>query len=199
MSSAPRTALIVVDVQNDFCEGGSMGVDGGAAVAASITALINDDRTERYACVVATRDWHVDPGDHWAAEGDEPNFVTSWPRHCEAGTDGAGFHPDLQVQFDEVFSKGATAASFSGFEGHADANAGAGRGAEPLAEWLRSNDIEHVDVVGIATDYCVRATALDAHAAGFTTRVLGDYCAAVADETGAAALDELASTGITVV
>jgi len=191
--TASTTALIVVDVQNDFCEGGSMGVDGGAAVAANISELVAEQGGERYRYIVATRDWHIEPGDHWAPEGHEPDFVNTWPRHCEAETTGAAFHDHLTVDFDEIFSKGATSASFSGFEGFA------GTGASPLAKWLRDNEIQQVDVVGIATDYCVKATALDAHANGFATRVLADYCAAVASETGVAALAELAEQGIEVV
>ena len=181
-------ALIIVDVQNDFCEGGSMGVDGGAAVAASMTELV---ASGGYDQVVATRDWHRDPGTHWAADGEAPNFDTTWPVHCAAETDGAAFHDAMTVSPDEIFNKGEYAASYSGFDGAADSD------GVRLADWLRSRDIDEVDVVGLATDYCVRATAIDAHAAGFETRVLLDHCAAVAPETGERAKQDLTEAGIT--
>lgn len=183
-------ALIIVDVQNDFCEGGSMGVDGGAAVAASMTGLV---ATGGYDHVVATRDWHRDPGTHWAAEGEAPNFDTTWPVHCAAETPGAAFHEALTVTADEVFNKGEYAASYSGFDGAADSD------GTPLADWLRARNVVDVDVAGIATDYCVRATAIDAHAAGFQTRVLLEHCAGVAAETSEQATHALAEAGITVV
>ena len=183
-------ALIIVDVQNDFCEGGSMGVDGGAAVAASMTDLV---ATGGYDHVVATRDWHRDPGTHWAAEGEAPNFDTTWPVHCAAETPGAAFHDALTVETDEIFNKGEFAASYSGFDGAADSD------GTPLADWLRSRNVVDVDVAGIATDYCVRATAIDAHAAGFQTRVLLEHCAGVAAETSEQATHELAEAGITLV
>ncbi|MEU4739384.1 isochorismatase family protein [Actinosynnema sp. NPDC023658] len=160
-------ALIVVDVQNDFCEGGSLAVTGGAAVAAAISAHV---ASSSYDHVVATRDYHVDPGSHFS---ETPDFVDSWPVHCVAGTAGASFHPELDVTAVEaVFSKGAYEAAYSGFEG-------ASGGGEQLVEWLRARGVEQVDVVGIATDHCVRATALDAASAGFATTVLLDLTAGV--------------------
>jgi nicotinamidase/pyrazinamidase len=178
-------ALIVVDVQNDFCEGGSMGVTGGARVAADIGSLLAAEDTG-YDHVVATRDHHVDPGDHWS---DDPDFRDSWPVHCEVGTEGEAFHPALQPRrFDAVFLKGEHAAAYSGFEGAAD-----GHG---LADWLREHGVTEVDVCGIATDYCVRATALDAVREGFTTRVLLDLCAAVTAETGESAVREMVAAGV---
>src|SRR2546423_709268 len=94
-------ALIVVDVQNDFCEGGALAVTGGAGVAVAISNYVNG---AGYDYVVATRDYHVDPGEHFS---DQPDFVRSWPRHCVAGTPGASFHPDLNVEpLQAVFSKG---------------------------------------------------------------------------------------------
>ncbi|HET9138096.1 nicotinamidase [Actinophytocola sp.] len=177
-------ALIVVDVQNDFCEGGSLPVTGGAAVAGAISGHI---AAGGYDHVVATRDYHVDPGSHFSAE---PDFATTWPVHCVAGTPGASFHPELDVTgIEAVFSKGAHAAAYSGFEG-------AERDGRPLAEWLRAHDVEAVDVVGIATDHCVRATALDAARAGFATTVLLDLTAGVAQSTVDSALAELRSAGV---
>jgi nicotinamidase/pyrazinamidase len=178
-------ALVIVDVQNDFCEGGSLPVSGGNEVVRRINALVADP--SQYAVVVATRDHHVDPGAHFASE---PDFVDSWPAHCVVGTAGADFHPDLnRAPIVEVFDKGARQAAYSGFEGAApDGTA--------LADWLRAHDIDTVDITGLATDHCVRATALDAVAEGFRTRVLLDYTAGVAPETTAAALAELAGAGI---
>jgi nicotinamidase/pyrazinamidase len=163
--------LLVVDVQNDFCEGGSLAVDGGAAVAGRIGELLGTEAQRDYAAVVATRDHHVDPGSHFSSE---PDFVDSWPPHCVVGTEGADLHPALQPRsFDAVFHKGEHAAAYSGFEGTDDSG-------KSLADWLAERSIDEVDVCGIATDYCVRATALDAAAAGLRTRVLLGLTAAVA-------------------
>ena len=178
------TALIVVDVQNDFCEGGSLAVAGGAAVATDISRHLADSG---YAQVVATRDYHIDPGTHFS---DNPDFVRSWPRHCVAGTPGSSFHPELDVgPVSAVFSKGQYSDGYSGFEGEV-------AGGEPLAAWLRNRHISSVDVVGIATDHCVRASALDAAKAGFDTRVLLNFTAGVSRSTVDSALDELRDAGV---
>ncbi|MGH3761818.1 nicotinamidase [Actinophytocola sp.] len=177
-------ALIVVDVQNDFCEGGSLAVTGGASVAAAISSLV---RAGGYDHVVATRDYHVDPGEHFSSS---PNFVDTWPPHCRAGTPGASFHPALDVGgIEVVFSKGEHAAAYSGFEG-------ADPSGTQLADWLRAHDVSTVDVVGIATDHCVRATALDAVRAGFATTVLLDRTAGVAKATVDTALRELTANAV---
>ncbi|MFI6649837.1 isochorismatase family protein [Streptomyces sp. NPDC050529] len=183
-------ALIVVDVQNDFCEGGSLAVAGGADVAAAITDLIGAGQPG-YRHVVATRDHHIDPGDHFSQS---PDFEHSWPRHCVAGTEGVGFHPNFAPAvasgaIDTVFDKGAYAAAYSGFEGQDENGAG-------LAEWLRDRGVTEVDVVGIATDHCVRATALDAVREGFATHVLLDLTAGVAEATTDRALAELRDAGV---
>ncbi len=178
----PR-ALIVVDVQNDFCEGGSLAVAGGAAVAAAISTHM---AAGGYDHVVATRDHHIDPGDHFAAA---PDFLETWPEHCVVGTDGVELHPALdRGPIEAVFDKGEYAAAYSGFEGRA--------GGVPLADWLRARGVDAVDVVGIATDHCVRATALDAVAEGFRTRVLLNLTAGVAEGTTEAALDQLRTAGV---
>jgi nicotinamidase/pyrazinamidase len=185
-------ALIVVDVQNDFCEGGSLAVAGGAEVAFKIGQLLHhwsnkDPKAPDYEVAVATRDHHIDPGDHFSAD---PDFDHSWPPHCVVGTDGEAFHPNLDPQpFDAVFLKGEHAAAYSGFEG---------RSADgvPLADWLKAHDISHVDVCGIATDYCVRATALDAANRGFDTQVLSYLCAGVAPASTDSAIAEMERAGI---
>lgn len=181
-------ALIIVDVQNDFCEEGSLPVAGGAAVARAITDRLAGDHG--YDHVVATKDAHIDPGGHFSGQ---PDYESSWPVHCVVHTSGEQFHPDLDTSAVEaVFHKGAYAAAYSGFEG-ADDN------ETPLATWLRERGVDEVDVVGIATDYCVRATAQDAARAGFTTRVLLDLTAGVAPESTARALAELRDADIEIV
>jgi nicotinamidase/pyrazinamidase len=179
-------ALIVVDVQNDFCEGGSLAVTGGAAVAAGVSTLASDGR---YDHVVATKDFHIDPGEHFS---DTPDYRNSWPRHCVAGTSGADFHPRFDAgPVEAVFTKGEYAAAYSGFEG-ADAD------GTSLTDWLRRRGVDEVDVVGIATDHCVRATALDAVAAGFTTRVLTELTAGVAPDSTAEAISAMRAAGVEV-
>jgi nicotinamidase/pyrazinamidase len=183
-------ALIVVDVQNDFCEGGSLAVAGGADVAAAITDLIGHAQPG-YRHVVATRDHHVEPGDHFS---EHPDFARSWPPHCVAGTEGVGFHPNFAPvvasgAISAVFDKGAYAAAYSGFEG-TDEN------GTTLAAWLRARDVSEVDVVGIATDHCVRATALDAAREGFRTNVLLGLTAGVSADSTARAVDEMREAGV---
>jgi nicotinamidase/pyrazinamidase len=178
-------ALIIVDVQNDFCEGGSLAVAGGAAVARGISELLASP-DHGYAHVVATQDYHIDPGSHFSAH---PDYVQSWPPHCVAGTAGAAFHPELDTgQVEAVFRKGQHAAAYSGFEGADDSGT-------RLADWLREHDVDQVDVAGVATDYCVRATGLDAAAAGLRTRVLLPLTAGVAPDSTADAVAALRAAG----
>ena len=180
---------MIVDVQNDFCEGGSLAVEGGAATAAAISRHVAAEGG-RYAHVVASRDYHVDPGDHFA---DEPDFSGSWPAHCVADTAGAQFHQDLDTsRVEAMFSKGASSAAYSAFEGTDET------GTE-LVTWLRERAVDEVDLVGIATDHCVRATALDAARHGFTTRVLLGLTAGVDPVTTAKALDEMRAAGVELV
>ncbi|MFI7225234.1 isochorismatase family protein [Nonomuraea angiospora] len=183
-------ALIIVDVQKDFCEGGSVPVKGGADRAAAIAELVRS-ADGQYAVVVATRDHHVDPGAHFS---DNPDFRDSFPVHCVVGSEGGEFHPDFAPAVDsgyvdEVFYKGAHSASKSGFEGSA-------QDGTTLSAWLKARDIAELDVVGIATDHCVKATALDGARAGFAVRVLLDYTAGVAADTTRTALDELRRAGV---
>jgi nicotinamidase/pyrazinamidase len=182
-------ALIVVDVQNDFCEGGSLPVTGGAATAERIARYVAEGSGGAL-YTVATRDYHVDPGSHFGTPPDGPDYVDSWPVHCVVGTTGADFHPAVaKLAFDAEFRKGEREAAYSGFQG-ATAEGAA------LADWLRERGITQVDLVGIATDHCVRATALDALGAGFAARVLLDKTAAVAPDTLAKALADFERAGV---
>lgn len=180
-------ALIVVDVQNDFCEGGSLAVTGGAAVAASLAELLAGDHG--YDVVVATRDHHVDPGDHFSAT---PDFVDSWPPHCVAGTPGADLHPALaDTPFGGVFDKGEYAAAYSGFEG-----ADHSRDDVTLEAFLRAAGVDAVDVAGLATDHCVNATATDAARLGFDTTVLLGLTAAVTPDAVPALVERWTDDGL---
>ncbi len=180
-------ALLIVDVQNDFCEGGSLEVVGGRSVAAKISEYLATPHG--YDRIVATKDFHVDPGGHFS---EHPDFAASWPPHCVAGTAGADFHPDFDdSSVEAVFTKGRYSAAYSGFEGTDE------HGTR-LADWLRERGVDEVDIVGIATDYCVLATAKDAVAAGFTTRVLADLTAGVAAESSAKAIEDMRAAGVDV-
>jgi nicotinamidase/pyrazinamidase len=181
-------ALIIVDVQNDFRPCGPVPV----AAADAVPRAINDylDREPGYDHVVATQDYHINPGEHFS---DQPDYSSSWPPHCKAGSSGADFHPDLDTRhIDAVFRKGANGAAYSGFEG-VDEN------ETPLLDWLRQRRVSEVDVVGVATDYCVRMTSEDAARAGFATRVLVDLTAGAAEASTTAALEKMRSAGVTVV
>ncbi|MCL2468044.1 MAG: isochorismatase family protein [Micrococcales bacterium] len=185
----PHRALIVVDVQPTFCEGGALPVEGGNRTAEAVAAYADAHR-DRYALVVTTQDWHVDPGEHFSPD---PDFVDTWPPHGVAGTDEAelhralaDLHPDVQVK------KGEFAAAYSGFEGVAP-------DGRTLAAVLVDADIDAVDIVGIAESHCVRATALDAVAEGLATRVLTDLTVPVTPELGEAARTELAAAGVDLV
>jgi nicotinamidase/pyrazinamidase len=179
-------AVIVVDVQNDFCEGGSLAVSGGTDVAQAITARLAEGG---YDHAVATRDHHIDPGAHFS---EHPDFVASWPPHCRVGTPGVELHPSLdRSRLEAIFDKGEYRAAYSGFEGVSNGT--------PLADWLRAHDVDTVEVIGIATDHCVRATALDAAAGGFTTTVRLDLTAGVAQSTVESALTQLRDAGVELV
>lgn len=189
VQSTPAKALIVVDVQVDFCEGGSLGVDGGNDVAAGIAELLDSDHG--YSYVVATRDHHIDPGPHFS---DTPDFVDSWPPHCVVGTPGQQLHDALiGAPLDAVFDKGSYEAAYSGFEG----TIGGEPAGESLAGWLGRHGVTAVDVCGIATDYCVRATAIDAAREGFETTVLGGLTSAVHPDNVAGVVEEFDSERVT--
>ena len=187
MSDTADRTLVVVDVQNDFCEGGALAVTGGVAVAERVADLLAGRHGYRH--VVATRDHHVDPGAHFS---DSPDFRDTWPPHCVAGTPGALLRPELaDASFDAVFDKGAYTAAYSGFEG-ADAAGTA------LGDWLRRHDVRAIDVLGIATDHCVRATVEDAVAAGLDVRVLLDHTAAVSPDAVPGLVDRWRAAGVEV-
>jgi nicotinamidase/pyrazinamidase len=191
VNDTPVRAFLVVDVQNDFCEGGSLAVAGGAAVAAAISEFLASPAAAEYAHIAATQDHHIDPGSHFSGH---PDFLDSWPPHCVAGTAGAEFHPALDAsRFEEVFRKGEYEAAYSGFEG---AGSGPSAAGLPLADWLRARGVTSIDIAGIATDYCVRTTAIDGVRLGFQVRVLVDLIAGVAPATTSAALDEMRSIGV---
>lgn len=207
-------ALLVVDTQPTFCEGGGLPVEGGNAVAERIGAFVAAAVAEgSYDEIVASQDWHLDPGEHWAAPGEAPDFSTSWPRHGPAGEPEADLHPALlaavgadpgTVPVPRVFSglvrKGMEAAAYSAFDGVVveDVDALRPTGA-PLADWLRARGVTDVDVCGIATDHCDRATALDAVREGFRTRLLLDLTVGVAPETVVAALEEMRAAGVGII
>jgi len=186
-SAAPSVrALIVVDVQPTFCEGGELAVDGGNQVAEDVSAYVSAHR-DRYEIVVTTQDWHVDPGDHFS---DHPDFVDSWPPHGIAGTPNAELHPALSdLQPDVSVRKGQYAHGYSGFEGID----GDGR---TLEQALRDARVEAVDVVGLVESHCVKRTALDAVGLGLDTRVLTDLTIPVSPEQGEQARAELAAAGV---
>ena len=185
-------ALLVVDVQNDFCEGGALAVTGGAAVAHRITDYIRS-HADDYAAIIASRDWHDagnDNGGHFAPKGVAPDFVTTWPVHCVAETLGAQYHPALALPSGTIHvKKGQGMPSYSMFEGLSDR----GLSVEAI---LRDAGVASVDVVGIATDHCVRATSLDARRAGFDVRVRSDLVAAVSVETGLQAFAQMTEAGV---
>jgi len=184
-----RNALLVVDVQADFVEGGSLGVAGGLMVAAMIARHVRHFKSE-YQFVVASRDYHESAPDHIS---DHPDFVNTWPPHCMAGTPGAAFVPTIQnlvreKYIQEVVTKGRNAAAYSAFDGLDKRGHG-------LLDVLKEQRVDHIDVCGIATDYCVRASALDARTNQFQVRVLVNLCAAVNEATGLQAMEEMKAAG----
>jgi nicotinamidase/pyrazinamidase len=184
--STQRRALLVVDVQPTFCEGGALGVEGGNAVAEAVAAFAAE-RRDGYVLVATTQDWHIDPGDHFS---DTPDFVDTWPPHGVAGTAEADLHPALaDLRPDVSVRKGQYAAAYSGFEGVDEQG-------RALADLLGAAGVTDVDVVGIAESHCVLATALDAVEIGLRTRVLTDLTVPVTPEQGAAARERLAAEGV---
>lgn len=188
----PR-ALLVIDVQNDFCEGGALAVAGGAAVAGKISRFLE---TSNYDLVVASRDWHDSDSSnsgHFAEAGSEPNYKTTWPVHCVAGTDGAEYHPNLSTDLiGEHIFKGQGQNGYSIFEGVTQSG-------QSFAELLSARGIDRVDIVGIATDHCVLASAMDSQSHGLEVRVISSLTAGVSEATTEAAIDQMIDNGIEVV
>jgi nicotinamidase/pyrazinamidase len=183
-----KRALIIVDLQNDFCEGGSLAVADGHVVAERINEL-----PARFDVVVASKDFHVDPGEHFSPE---PDYLDTWPHHCVAHTPGADWHPAFdETPVEAVFYKGAREAAYSAFEGVTDPEQ---VGGDTLEDYLRANDVEDLTIVGIATDHCVVSTALDALRAGFRTHVETRYCAGVLPETTRDAITRMRDAGVEV-
>lgn len=160
-----KKALIIVDVQNDFVEDGSLAVFGGRALADRIGRFLKNGGFAEYDYIATTQDWHIAPGDHFSST---PDFVDSWPPHCEARTEGANIVESLRevlhghVNF--AVRKGQFTAAYSGFEGVSEDGV-------PLGDALKTVCVTDVDVVGIASEHCVLATALDAQTQGFKTTV----------------------------
>ena len=188
-------ALLIIDVQNDFCEGGSLAVEGGASVAAGITELLLEAKNE-YDVVIASRDWHDatnDNGGHFAQGTAAPDFVNTWPVHCVAETFGAEYHSALQLDLiDFHIEKGQGEPAYSIFEGTT-------REGEEFSDLLDRLGVTHVDVVGLATDYCVLASALDSRKKGLSVRVLSNLIAGVSHETSNNALSRMANSGCEIV
>lgn len=182
--------LFIIDVQNDFTEGGALGVVGGGAVARGISEYL-ERHPDRYDDVIASRDWHDadnDNGGHFATT-EAPDFVTTWPPHCVAGTPGAEYHFALNTDAVTLhIRKGQGVPAYSIFEGTSPDGV-------DFPTVVEERGVSDIDIVGIATDYCVRASALDAIAAGYHVRVLTDLVAGVNPDSSAAALVELADAG----
>jgi nicotinamidase/pyrazinamidase len=183
-------ALFIVDVQNDFTEGGSLGVDGGKAVATGITELLSRHKNT-YDFVIASRDWHTaddSNGGHIALSGD-PDYVSTWPVHCVADTIGAAYDPGLDTALiDFHVRKGQGVPAYSLFEGTLTDHS-------TVADFLDSNGVTDIDVAGIATDYCVLASARDALRSGRRVRVITDLVAGVNPDSSVRALEELVREG----
>lgn len=206
-------ALIIVDVQNDFCEGGSLAVAGGAQVAADISEFLEENSAD-FDAVVTTQDWHIDPGTHFS---EDPDFRVSWPVHCVAGTTGAELHENLDTEHvDARFLKGLYSSGYSGFEGlqgdpekvgtlagekgiKVEAPDAVEEHAEDLHAWLQDQEIDSVTIVGLATDHCVRATVLDAVENDYRVRVIRELTAGVDEDAVHQTYDEFAAADVEVI
>jgi nicotinamidase/pyrazinamidase len=190
MTVDSTSALLVVDIQEDFCAGGALPAPGGADIIPAVNRHLADARS-REMPVYATRDWHPPRTSHFKEYGGV------WPPHCVQGTVGAQFHPDLKLPPDAiVVNKGDDPQrhGYSAFDGHTSAG-------KTLLDDLRDRHITRVYVMGIATDYCVRESALDALRAGLEVRVLADAIAGIDVRPGDAqrALDEISAAGAQIV
>lgn len=184
-------ALIIVDVQKDFVEGGSLAVEGGQQVADNLFNVVVPVFEKLDMLVLYTKDWHNPNSDNGGHISETPDYIDSWPAHCVAGTDGADFAQNFDPESDHIFYKGMGKPSYSGVEAINPHSVG-------LVDALKYFDIETVDVIGIAFDYCVKATALDLKKAGFKVNVIRDFTASVHPENDDETIHELISAGVTV-
>jgi nicotinamidase/pyrazinamidase len=186
----PR-ALLVIDVQNDFTEGGSLAVKGGNVTATAITAYARDHR-DQYALIIASRDWHSPTGDNGGHFAAKPDWVSTWPPHCVQGTTGAAYNPAIETALIDVqIYKGDGVPAYSAFEGLTP-------GGATLDSVLAKARVSHIDIVGIATDHCVRATALDGLQAGYEVTVFSNLCVGVSPDSSIVAIREMADAGIAI-
>jgi nicotinamidase/pyrazinamidase len=184
-----RNALLVVDLQNDFVEGGALPVPGGTQVVAHVARHVRHFRSE-YTFVVATRDLHEDPPDHFS---EKPDYINTWPPHGVKGTTGAVLCTPISNLVREkiiqvVVDKGRHAAAVSAFEavdprGHL------------LVDVLREQRIDHIDICGLITEYCIRASALDARKHEFQVRILVNLCGAASPEAAQRAFEDMKAAG----
>ena len=184
-------ALLVVDVQNDFTEGGSLAVKGGNVTATAIADYVRGNRG-KYAVIIASRDWHSPNGDNGGHFAAKPDGVSTWPPHCVQGTTGAAYNPAIQTALIDVqIYKGDGVPAYSAFEGQTP-------GGATLDDVVKRAGVTHIDIVGIATDYCVRATALDGQRAGYAITVISDLCVGVSSDSSIAAIREMADAGVAI-
>lgn len=195
------SALFIVDVQNDFLEGGALGVQGGRAMANRLADALEKNLNAGFFAfpniIITSQDWHIDPGNHWS---ETPDYVDTWPVHCAAETEGAAIYErlkeviDKRITEDEVkhleIVKGEYEAAYSAFEGRPKD----GRNLT-VVEALKEMGVDAIEVVGIATDHCVKATVMDALAAGFRTYVLKEFIAGVDETRSQEAILEMSKAG----
>lgn len=188
------TALIVVDVQRDFCEGGSLAVEGGHAVAHDLAHFIQT-KGSMFSTIVATKDWHNREGDNGGHFHDNPDYDDTWPGHCIASSPGAEFCPPLNgLLFDEIFLKGWDEPAYDGFQGHGE------RHGKCLEDYLRFHKVRELYVAGIASTHCEKATVLTGLDKGFIVKVLSTMSVGVGGKAAhETALAEMSSKGAVII
>ncbi|MEI6622623.1 MAG: isochorismatase family protein [Actinomycetes bacterium] len=196
MSGTTQSALIIVDIQLDFCEGGALPVAGGHAVAERIADYVRSHH-DQFALVITTRDWHQgdnDNGGHFAEPGTLPNYRTTWPVHCVQDTDGARYAPAIAAISDLIDAEILNGQGEPGYSGFSGANTD----ERTLDQVLTDTHITEVAMAGLATDFSVRATAVDAIGRGYRSVVLLDLCEGISDAGVLAAIKELLDAGVVV-
>ena len=179
-------ALLIIDVQNDFCEGGSLACAGGSAVAQRIS---NHLASTDYDYVIASRDWHDADNDNGGHFAPQPDWVNSWPIHCVAGSRGADYHSNLDTsKIDIHVHKGQGKPAYSLFEGSTP-------DGKPIVDLIKELGISEVEVCGIATDYCVLASSVDARKYGLEVTLLTDLVTGVSESSSHAAIESMAAAG----